>query len=105
LVFVQLLSQCAPFALKSFEIVFIINFDVIIFIGIARVETKESSGFDSLFFDDFFKHSHGCIVKFLCLFSNCLIIEDFWISSIWIFSSNLPRDKEWIPINVFYERS
>jgi len=99
------LSESAPFALQSFLIVFIIDFNVIIFVGVTWVKGNQSSSFNSLLFDDIIEHGNSSIVKFFGLLTNGLIVEDFWVSSVWVLSSDLPGDEEWIPINIFDQRS
>lgn len=39
------------------------------------------------------------LVHFLGFRSNVSIFENFWVSTIWIFSTQLPYIKKWSPIN------
>ena len=35
--------------------------------------------------------------------TNIFVIEDLWVTTIWIFSSKLPYIKKWFPIYVRYK--
>lgn len=36
----------------------------------------------------------------MCLLTNCFIIKNFRVGSVWILSANLPSHEKWIPINI-----
>lgn len=87
------------FCLYFIFIIFLINFNIVLFIWIAWIETYYSMSFNKILIDYLIQHQISCFKKFFCFFSNCLIIKYFRIPSIWIFTSNLPCLKEWVPIN------
>ncbi len=35
--------------------------------------------------------------------THCLVLEDFWITPVWVFSSKLPHIKKWLPVDVWQE--
>ena len=80
-------------------IIFIIDLNIIFFVWIAWIEAYYTTSFNKILIDYFIQHQICCIKKLLCFLSYCLVIENFWITSVWIFTSNLPCLKEWIPIN------
>jgi hypothetical protein len=58
--------------------------------GIGWVETNNSSGFQPFIFNNFSDHDLSLIKEFLGFLTNSCIIEDFRISSVWVFTTNLP---------------
>ena len=42
----------------------------------------------------------GHVVRVGCVLTDCLVLKDFWISPVGIFSSQLPYIEERLPINV-----
>lgn len=49
------------------------------------------------------KHNHDIFYNdyVLLALTNSFILENFWIASVWVFSSELPHIKERLPVNVW----
>ena len=103
LVFVNLLTNSAEFSFKSFLVILIVNFNIVIAVRVGWIETNYSSSFNELVVYDVLQHFLSIIEQLLSLLTDCLIIKDLWICSIWILSSDLPCLEERIPINEWNE--
>jgi hypothetical protein len=99
LVLVELLSQGCELGLQGFAIGLVVNFNVVLLVSVARIESDYSSGLDEVLIYDLLEHFLGSVEKLLCLSSNGLVLEDLWIGSVWVLASDLPGLEERIPID------
>ena len=76
------------------------NFNIIYTHGVARIEPDDASSFDQVLIDKSAEHNLTSVKESLCFSAYSLIVEYFWISSVGIFSANLPGREEWVPVDV-----
>jgi len=100
LILIKLLSEHAELSSDCFSIILIIDFNVIILIGVTWIESYNGSGFHKFSIDNLLEHLLSFIIELLGLLSHSLVFEDLWVSSIGVLASDLPSLEEGVPIDV-----
>lgn len=83
-----------------FRLLRVVNFHIVYFDRVARVETNDASSLDQFLINQALEHDLSILEEFLGFFTDCLVVENLWVGSIRVFAPDLPGREEGVPIDV-----
>ncbi len=67
---------------------------------VGRVECYDATCLKPFVIYNVLNHLLGIVVEFLGFNTDCLVVEDLGVGSVWVLASDLPGLEEWVPIEI-----